>query len=199
MRPLPAATGTSGKQSSASPPAARPRPAFTQKDTRHQPLPQAELQESTTPSQARRGSRGGIGTKTRGSPRCYFLCLSRGFSANSSHASTANPITTPTMANQVPSLSMSYRLLLPECSKRQFGKAASSEDGEAYVVQYVEPLSAARTQPNGFFNILVGRTVTRRPSTCRGASPCHYRPWPVSPTLRPQDGGFDVRARHEQT
>ena len=75
----------------------------------------------------------------------YFLRLSFGFSAKSNHPSTTNPITTPMMANQVPSLSMSTNSSYTECSKRQSGKAAANEDGEAYVFRYVEPLSEAGT------------------------------------------------------
>ena len=39
-------------------------------------------------------------------------------------------------------------------SKRLSGKAAASEDGEAYVFWHVEPLSDARTKPATFFKIL---------------------------------------------
>ncbi len=36
----------------------------------------------------------------------YFLRLPRGFSAKSNQPNTMNPMTTPMIANQVPSLSM---------------------------------------------------------------------------------------------
>jgi len=56
------------------------------------------------------------------------------------------------------------------CSKRQFSKAAASEEPRAYPLGYVEGLNDARTPLADFFNRLIERHG--RPCTKVGGRPC---------------------------
>src|SRR5207244_11133795 len=56
------------------------------------------------------------------------------------------------------------------CSKRQFSKAAASEEARAYLLGYVEGLNDARTPLADFFNRLLERHG--RPCTKVGGRPC---------------------------
>ena len=56
------------------------------------------------------------------------------------------------------------------CSKRQFSKAAASDEPRAYLLGYVEGLNDARTPLADFFNRLIERRG--RPCTKVGGRPC---------------------------